>query len=509
MTGRYQSGGLPLKWHYLSAAFASLVLSAWSTWTNAIPNPDAALYLRAADHFAAGRFYDALAIYKWPAYSFVIGLTQAATGLDALLAAQVVNALFTLVTTLVFVALASEFSNRDRAVVTIATIFIAFQPQLMQLRSWIIRDHGYIALFVTAVYLAVADNERPSAWRKLALAAALLGATLFRVEGLYLILLVAGYYVLKRLRTVTAQVTTITVFIVGVMLLLPFAFGIWVNGTFGRWIAGKATAVDLTRFTDVIQHRVDILGTEVLQGGAGRKWSAYASVILGMTVMDVIRAITPVFAFFGLFAFIPNRLVPRKAVLPIAWFTLAQLPMLFLVGFINALMDWRYPMALALLAMFGIIYCATASWRELLMFRPRAFIVFPSLVILSSVTFALDVPQRTGSHHFRDAGVWIHDNVPTGSRVWMNDARIAYFSGLNYRKTGGVTRLLGLPPTDFEKKKAFDVLVVWSERDQNKALLPVDLGEVPPIAVFTSNGESISVYAVCAEMIRCDPPQAS
>lgn len=507
MAGRYRIGDSPLKWHYLCAALASLALSAWSTWTSAIPNPDAALYLRAADHFAAGRFYDAVAVYKWPAYSFIVGLTQAVTGLDALIAAQVVNALFTLVTTLVFIALASKFSDRDRAVVTVATVFIAFQPQLMQLRSWIIRDHGYIALFMTAVYLAVADNERPSVWRKLALAAALLGATLFRVEGLYLVLLVVGYYVLNRLRTVTAQVTTITLFIFGVMLLLPFAFGIWVNGTFGRWIAGKAATVDLTRFTDIIQHRADILGTEVLQNGAGRKWSAYASVILGMTVMDAIRAITPVFAIFGLFAFIPNRLVPKKAVLPIAWFTLAQLPMLFLVGFINALMDWRYPMALALIAMFGVIYCATASWRELLMFRPRAFIVFPSLVILSAATFVYDVPQPSGSHHFRDAGGWIQSNVPKASRIWMNDARVAYFSGRSYRRTGGVTRLLGLPPTDFEKKKAFDVIVVWSEGDQLRAPFPIDLGELPPAAMFTSNDESVRIYAVCAEMILCDPPR--
>lgn len=504
MTGQYQIGVSPLRWHYLCAAFASLALSAWSIWIGTIPNPDAVLYLRASDYLAAGRIYDGLAIYKWPAYSVVIALTQMATGLEALVAAQIVNALFALVTTLVFIALASEFSNRDRAVVTIATVFIVFHPQLLQLRSWIIRDHGYIALFMAAVYLAVADNERPTVWRKLALAAALLGATFFRVEGLYLILLVAGYYVLKRLRTLTAQVSTIAVFIFGVTLLLPFAFGVWVNGTFGKWVAGKAATIDLTLFTDVIQRRVDILATEVLQGGSGRKWSAYASVVLGMTVMDTIRAITPVFALYGLFAFIPNRLVPRKAILPIAWFTLAQIPMLFLFGFINALMDWRYPMALALLAMFGIIFCATASWRELLMFRPRAFLVFPSLAVASLVTLIYDMPHPSASHHIKDAGQWIRTNVPKSSRIWINETRVAYFSGRPYRTTGGVTHLLGLPPTEFEKTKIFDVLVVWSGGDQKTVPVPIDLGGLPPIATFASNSESIHIYAVCAEMIRCD-----
>lgn len=502
LAGQYQIGASPLRWHYLCATFASLVLSAWSMWVGAIPNPDAALYLRASDYFAAGRFHDGLAVYKWPAYSLLSALIQTATGLEALLSAQIVNALFTLVTTLTFIALAAEFSNRDRAAVTIATVFIVLQPQLMQLRPWIIRDHGYIAMFMLAVYLAVTDNERPSAWRKLALAAALAGATLFRVEGLYLALLVAGYYVLKRLRTVTAQVSTITVLILAATLLLPFAFSVWVNGTFGKWVAGKAATVDLTLFTNVIQRRVDILATEVLPGGAGRKWSAYASVILGMTVMDTIRAITPVFAIYGLFAFIPNRLIPRKAVLPIAWFTLAQIPMLFLFGFINALMDWRYPMALALLAMFGIIYCATASWRELLMFRPRSFFVFPSLVITSLATLAHVLPRPVESFHFRDAGQWIRDNVPEESRTWMNDVRVAYFSGRPYRTTGGITRLLGLPPTDFEKDGEFDVIVEWSGGDPKKAPVPKHEG-ASPVAKFASGEELVVVYSLCPEMVRC------
>ena len=503
MTGLHQISTSPLRWHYLFATLASLALSAWSTWLGTIPNPDAALYLRAADYFAAGQLYDGLAVYKWPAYSLLVASTQVATGLDALLAAQVVNALFTLVTTLAFIALASEFSRRDRVVVTIATVFIVFQPQLMQLRSWIIRDHGYIALFMVSVYLAVIDNERPSPWRKLALGAALLGATLFRVEGLYLILLVVGYYILKRLRTVTAQVTTVAVLFFAITVLLPFAFSIWINGTLGRWLAGKAATVDLSLFTDVIRHRVDVLGSEVLQSGGGRKWPAYVSVIFGITIMDTVRAITPVFAFFGLFAFIPNRLVPRKAMLPIAWFTIAQIPMLFLVGFINALMDWRYPMALALIAMFGIIFCATSSWRELLMFRPRAFIVFPSLVIASLATFAADLPKSIESHHFVDAGQWIRKNVPPASRIWMNDARVAYFSGRSYRETGGVTRLLGLPSTDFEKEEAFDVIVVWSGGNLRHAPIPIDLKKLSTVATFENDSETITIHAKCAQMVGC------
>lgn len=498
-----QIGASPLKWHYLAAILACLALSVWSTWASSLPNPDASLYLRAADYFAEGRFDEGLAVYKWPAYSILIGLVRAVTGVEAFVAAQIVNALFALVTTVVFIALASEFSNRDRTVVTVAAIFIVFQPQLMELRSWIIRDHGYLALFLVAVYLAVADNERPSIWRKLALLAALAGATLFRVEGLYLALLVAGYYVLKRLRTVTAQVSTIAVLIFGATLVLPFAFSMWLNGTVGRWLSGEAATVDLTLFSEAINKRADILANEVLVYGGGRKWSAYASVVLGMTVMDTIRAITPVFAFFGVFAFIPNRLVPRKVVLPIAWFTLAQIPMLFLVGFINGLMDWRYPMALGLIAMFGIIYCATASWRELLMFRPRAFIVFPSLVLLSAITFVADLPQRSASHHLREAGEWIRDNVPEEARIWMNEARVAYFSGRPYLETGGVTRILGLPTTEFERDGTFDVLVVWSKGDRNRVPIPLDLSKLSPVATFEYDGESVSILAVCPRMVGC------
>jgi len=501
--GRLQIGTSPLRWHYIAAVLACIALSVWSTLVASLPNPDAVLYLRAADYFAAGLFEEGLAVYKWPTYSMVIALVQVVTGVEAFVAAQIVNALFTAVTTVTLIALASEFSNRDRAVVTFATIFIVFQPQLMELRSWIIRDHGYLALFLVSIYLAVVDNERPSIWRKLALIATLAGATLFRAEGLYLAVLVVGYYALKRLRTVTAQVSTIAVLILGATIILPFAFGIWVSGAFGRWLAGNDVSIDLTIFSEAIRHRVDVLANEVLADGGGRKWSAYASVILGMTVLDTIRAITPVFAFYGFFAFVPNLLLPRKSILPIAWFTIAQLPMLFLVGFINALMDWRYPMALALIAMFGIIYCATASWRELLMMRPRAYIVFPSLVILSLMTFAADLPERSNAHHFRKAGEWIRDNVPEESKIWMNEARVAYFSGRPYRSVGGVTRILGLPRTDFEKKLDFDVIVVWSPGNPKRAPLPLALEGLSPVASFEHSNEHITIYALCAKLVEC------
>src|SRR5215211_6213444 len=48
----------------------SLLLSFWAAWAQFIPNPDAMLYLRAAELFSAGRWHEAVGIFRWPLYSF-------------------------------------------------------------------------------------------------------------------------------------------------------------------------------------------------------------------------------------------------------------------------------------------------------------------------------------------------------------------------------------------------------------------------------------------------------
>lgn len=498
------AGCRTFRWHYILSALASIALSVWGAYATSIPNPDASLYLRAAEYFSAGRWVDGMAVYRWPLYSLLISGVMSLTGLQALLAAQVVNAILTLGTTVTFVALAYRLTNGDRAFVTVATIMIVFQPQLTELRSWVIRDNGYLCFFLVAIYFAVSDNQQPSLYRKIALLASLVAATLFRIEGFYLAALIAVYYVLVRLRTVTQQASTIAVFVIAASAILPFMFGIWTSGTFTNWIDGKVLPQKISIFGPAIIERVEILEKDVLVLGSGHGWQAYIAIAVGLALIQIVRALTPVYTFFGLFAFLPHRLLPQKANLPVVWFALGQLPMLILFTFMKALLDWRYAMGFALIAMFATVACATTSWRELLMGRPRAFLVFPSIIIAVGISWYLDIPRQSRLSHYMDAATWIRENVPPTANIWMNEPRIAYFSGHTYRQVAGVADILSLPRPTFEKKGQIDVFVFATGTADLKA--PFPNGQPPRVVqtFFGTDGNFVQVFAVCPAMTDCN-----
>jgi hypothetical protein len=494
---------MTFRWHFLLTALASVLLSAWCSYALPIPNPDAVLYLRAADQFSVGQWSEGFDTYKWPFYSLLIAGMKVVTGLETLIAAQVVNALLSLGLTLALIALAVELTNGDRAVVTVACILVLMQSQLMGMRPAIVKEHGYLAFMVATVLFAVVDNDRPS-WRtKLALVSSLAGATLFRIEGLYLALLVVGFYVLVRLKTVTAQVTTIVLFVLTASALLPFAFRLWVGGSLEKLMSGSAV-FDVSIFWSIILKRVHLLETEILTFGAGIGWHIYASVAIGIAFYQTLRAVTPVYAFYGLFSFIPNRLVPRKAMLPLIWFAAGQAPLLFLFAFLNAMLELRYALGFAVIAIFTTIFCATASWRELRMLRPRAFVVFPSLIATVLIAWAIELPHPGQLHPFRKASEWVKQNVPQGARIWTNEARIAYFADLPYGQTGGITGIVALPPTEFEKSGEVDVVILSGDGGAIAPPRPVE--DLTLRARFVSETDVVLIYAACPAMNLCPPP---
>lgn len=504
MNSAYPNGHHVFRWHYLLAGLASIMLSAWSAFVTSIPNPDAVLYLRAAEYFSTGQWTEGLSVYRWPFYSLLISAIISVTGINALLAAQAVNALLIVGTTTAFIALASRLTNGDKAFVTIAAIMIVFQPQLMELRPSIIRDNGYLCFFLTSIYLAVADNQEPSMRRKVALVLSLLLATLFRVEGFYLALLVAVYYGLVRLRTVTQQASVIAIFVGMVAAALPIIFGIWASGTFMTWISGNLVPEHNPFFTPEILHRVETLEKDVLNLGTGSGWKAYVSIVIGLAIFQIVRALTPVYAILAFFAFLPHRLLPRRATLPVVWFAAAQLPMLFLFTFIMALLDWRYAMGFALVLMLAVVATVTASWRELLMARTRAFFVFPLIVITFAVGWALEIPKPGKSVHYKEAANWIRQNVPAGAHIWMNEPRIAYFAGLTYGDVGGVAEKLFLPSPEFVRSGKIDVVVIASHVPGDAIAFPQVAETAQLVKTFHGDkGRIVQVLVTCPEMKDC------
>ena len=487
------------------AALLSILLSLWGAFATWIPNPDSILYLRSAEHFADGDWAQALTVYRWPFYSMLIAATMKVAGLDAFLSAQVVNAVLAVGVSIAFIALADLLTDGDRAVVFFATALIVLQPQLTELRPWVIRDHGYWCFLLLSVFLAVADNRRPSLLLKAALVASLLLATAFRIEGIYFAFLVAVYYLMTRISETRHRVWVIVGALVATLAALP-AFSIWVTGNIEDWAAGEF-GMHISDRAAMIGHRIDMLEKYVLFPGSGHGWYGYVGLVAAITLIGLICALTPVHTILTFLSFFPRNLVPGKAALPLIWFSAGQIPLLFLFAFVYAFLSWRHGMGFALIAMFGSVFLIATSWRELMNRRLRAFMLFPTFCILSIGTWAFDLPRPLATPQHRQAGEWIREHAPADAHIWMNDVLVAYYSGRTYNDIAGVARVLFHPEPGFVRDKAVDILVVTSDPQARIGDPPVAPAREPTATFTGEDGGVIDIYALCPAMVACSPAE--
>lgn len=480
---------------YAIAAAMSLLLSVWGAWAQFIPNPDAARYLRSAELFADGRWAAAVATYGWPLYSVVIAAVMTLTGFDALIAAQVANALFALIATIAFMGLASRLANREQLVVVCAAIVILLQPQLVQLRPFIIRDNGYFAFLLVSLYLVACDIALPRLAMKIAIATAIVVAGLFRIEGFFLGFLVLVYY-LSRL-PVNWSRSSVMFAIIAVFLLIILGLLMWTSGTFGQWLTGHFGFDGLkglwSASSEAIATRLHKLKYDLLYPfGGGNSWGAYIGMVIGIATVNIVRAVTIPLAILTVFAFFPKRLMPRPVTQFVLWFSFGQLPVLLIFTFVAMLLDRRYAVAMALVLDIALVFLLAEmvrQWRPGSVARP----FLPVMVVVMLAVWAAAIPRPSNLAYLKEAGEWIGHEVPIDARIITNDSRIAYFSGRPYGE--GMRVSAGAFSDIATGLASFNYFAVQA-KDANS--LPAAIGDYPDKQLVRSfagkDGDHVLVY---------------
>jgi hypothetical protein len=448
---------------YVAAAVLSLLLSLWTVWAQFVPNPDAALYLRSAEQFAAGKWTEGIVTFRWPFYSLLIAATMTVTGLKAFVAAEILNAILAAVATVAFIALVGRLSNGDRLTTLCAVFVILLQPQLASDRPSVIRDNGYLAFFIVSLYLVARDQVAPGVKTKLALAAAVVISGLFRIEGFVLAALVPFYYLLQR-PGAWKKPSLLAGIVVACLALVPAAM-LWTSGELTLWLQGHFEGGVLSRqwsyFSGIIAGRLHELKDDFLYPfGGGNEWGAYIGMVLGIVVVNVVRSLSIPLAILTVFAFIPRPVMPRATSRFVLWFALGQLPMLFVLAFVMLFLDKRYAVGMVIgidIALVFLMAEAIRRWRSDRL--ARIFAPIAAATLIGVFAFAVPKPSKLG--YLKEAGLWIGQELPLSATIVTNDSRIAYFSGRPYDQVRIWTYGPKTPPTDAEVAKfdyfAFDV----------------------------------------------------
>ncbi|WIO75380.1 hypothetical protein QP938_05595 [Porticoccaceae bacterium LTM1] len=177
----------PLNWTFDQKlrgllALINIALTVLAVWVSPVINDDGALYLAQAKAFSEGGFEAAWKVYNWPFYSFLIYIVHAVTWFGWEWSAYVVNMLCY---ALLFDCLYRLFRlvAPDTSLgIWFAILLLCFTP-LNDYRDMIVRDAGYWAFLVAAIYYFCRYIAQPNAKRLLGWHGCALIAVLFRVEG--------------------------------------------------------------------------------------------------------------------------------------------------------------------------------------------------------------------------------------------------------------------------------------------------------------------------------------
>jgi hypothetical protein len=459
------------RWIYVGAALLSLALSAWSGYAQQIPNPDALYYLRAAEFFRDGQWQQGFAVYRWPFFSLMIAAVMALTGATAQVAALLIDALFDSAVVVLLIALARRLASGAgaRQIVGWAAFVIVLHPKLAVMRSAIVRDHGYYAFVLSALYLVVRDHQEPQRWLKPAIAGCIAIAALFRLEALLFAVMVPAFY-LATGRSSGGRKLLVVAAILLLGLLMAVVYAAW---TGAGPPAGQIDFDILARFrdiTDTLRVRAARL-SEAVPPIRNAGLLAYLGFSVAALVDAVLRAATIPLAILAVFAFTPRRLLSDFAARFVVWFCGSQL--VLLLGFVltSFFIDWRFAMLFALLMTIPAIFTVAEvaeEWRARL---PGSRLLMPIVLLAVVVPWIVEFPRFSKLEHLRQAGQWIGSNVPAHAKVLTNDGRIAYFSG---RAFPGEILLLMVADTTDRAVREVDYVAVEAARNAPPAFVTRD-----------------------------------
>lgn len=475
------------------AVAGSLLLSVYAGFTVSVPNDDAFLYVRTAEIFLEGGIGAAFEHFAWAGYSVLIGLV-AATGIELLTAAYVLNGLFFAVLAYAFVSICREFSE-DRVLLTLAALTILLFPEINEYRYQILRDAGFWAFVMLGMWWLIRYGAEGSWKFCLYYCGALLLAAVFRPEAM-LYLVIAPLCLLFDRRHERAERYLLCFRAQGVALaalLLCFLAGL----AFGLNLFQQAAAL-ASSYTPFLQSLLD---------PGGQEMAAMAEVIFGehavtysgrylpffllaglmvILVAELLYAVGMPFSLILIWGYWKKWLLPdRDMALPVIAFAAVNLLVVLAFLLVTRYLTSRYAMVFSL----GLALAVPFTARETLARMAPGTRLAPLLLALFFVFSAVDSYYTFGrsKSYVHDAVEWLNSNSGETAQVLTNNRAVAYYSGMVTEYDQVQSRLTG---QQFLAMAPGDLIVVETSPAIEQLLAQPDIDALlEPIATFPNPQE--------------------
>ena len=423
------------------AAILSLALSGIALYFDPpMLSMDGLYYLKAAEAFLQHGVKAAFEVYAWPFYSIFLASLSRITGFSLESSAHMIDALGFVLITVGFVGIVRTL-GANRRVQRWAIGVILLYPALNIMRKLpILRDYMYWGCFLLAIWALIVYCRNRTWRRALAWNAAIFMAVLFRIEGIFLMLLMP-LVVLKDTHGDTSSIKTwlrlnISLILAGmgalVWLVMHAAsapvFLARFYTLFNGHILPVIPSAQLSTYMDQIRHWF-------LHGYTG--WIAPVGLFIIAVLYFIANFIHSLgIVFLALAAYgISQGLIETDASAKCVLRALVVFQVIILTVFMATqfFVSFRYFMPLNFLLLFYVPFVLEhvaqkfiTNGREWVLWPPQFFPIL--MICLSVLAFNGLYRVHYSKAYIRTAAAWADTHLPAGARLFSNDARLLYYT---------------------------------------------------------------------------------
>jgi hypothetical protein len=451
-------------------------------------NDDGILYIQAARLFAQGHSSEARSLYPWFSYTLLVGKVMAATGLDALPIARVLNGLASTLTVLIILR-SAWVSLPERVTLICASLLLLGNLWFNDLRAIIVREHVYFFFVVFGYYCLLRDLQTPRHIYKIGFVVATLAGCLFRIEAFGFLVVVPLLRLIFETPNRSLRKVAITVLFLaplGAIFLLAY------------WDANGS----LTSLLAEPRARIDVFRDQILWPFESRKATlAYCSMITGLVIYGLVNSIglaTVILVGFG--ASISSAVRRSAAFYLAVLYVVVGTIILSAQTFFEVVFDPRHGLILSLVLTVPAAVVFTHLLPKIKDQSQRlARIVYGFVIVMVLVGFFAGTRFYDAQRYRFAAGQWLSANFPKNSRVLSNTNHVLFYGGfVNDQRhpiwTRGASRTLDL--SGIQDWKVYDFVVLSLRQDQLVQMpnLEKTIGRPPLKSFENGRGDKILVY---------------
>jgi len=421
---------------YFFVFLACAAISVWSVFADPIINIDGILYLQAAEAFAHGNVDLAMSFHKWPLYPFLINFIHQISGFNLELSAHVLNGLLNALACIAFIYLIRELGANQITIFLAAIVIVSF-PGLNELRTYIIRDHGYIAFYLISLYCLIRALHLRSRLILLFSMMAMIVATLFRIEGAVFLIAMPIIYLNSRENAESMNRVLFYFLTIVTILILITLFGWWLHvpniNTGNLHFSLENILSGWSQAGQFLDKKIEILKDHIIDTSSdttGRL--VYIWTVFGIIFAQILIILSIPYAYLTWYGYSRKLIFPEShAIKPWKLFVLFNLIILAVFTLTKFFLTDRYPLALAVTLLTAVPFALNSvfdRWKS----KPRN--TFKStwgylLVILLLLANAYEgLTSISKKQYLKLAGEWLEENLPEQSRLYTDNQLIGFYS---------------------------------------------------------------------------------